>query len=153
MDQPSDNNEPLSAHNNPGFTAHIQPAAHTNPGSIQPRRHRTLFQWTPELRNKFVEAVNSLGGAEQASATDILELMGNVNNLTKRVVASRLLNYKKRAEGQRRTSNLQENSTYTADPLEESRRAYSLGNTHTLNQEWLISYREDYIRDILASKA
>ncbi|XP_074289211.1 protein PHOSPHATE STARVATION RESPONSE 2-like [Silene latifolia] len=86
--------------------------------SIYQCRRRNCFRWTPELRNRFDEAVNALGGTELASVGKILELMNNVDNIiTKQMVGCQLQKYRIRAEGQSRFRNRQENSTYTAGAL------------------------------------
>ncbi|XP_074278850.1 uncharacterized protein LOC141602490 [Silene latifolia] len=108
MDLSSHNQSSDAADNIPVITADSNPdviapsaARNRNQSSAARNRNRNIrvvsgllrrgggFRWTDEMHHRFLEAVNSLGGLNQATPENILELM-NVNNLTVETVNSHL---------------------------------------------------------------
>ncbi|PUZ47963.1 hypothetical protein GQ55_7G207900 [Panicum hallii var. hallii] len=69
----------------------VSPPATTNVHS--PQRTKIRRRWTTEMHDRFIDAVNQLGGCENAKPKAILDIM-NVEGLTRDQVKSHLQKYK-----------------------------------------------------------
>ncbi|KAL6651031.1 hypothetical protein ACP70R_009956 [Stipagrostis hirtigluma subsp. patula] len=69
----------------------IYPPATTNVHS--PKRTKTRMRWTVEMHDRFIDAINQLGGSENAKPKAILDRM-KVEGLTREQVKSHLQKYK-----------------------------------------------------------
>ncbi|KAL6903682.1 hypothetical protein ACP4OV_004495 [Aristida adscensionis] len=69
----------------------VSPPATTNVQS--PKRTKIRMRWTVEMHDRFIDAINQLGGSENAKPKAILDLM-NVEGLTREHVKSHLQKYK-----------------------------------------------------------
>ena len=86
----------------PGRTNHVQshgcrPKAHGN--------NKLRLRWTPELHDRFVEAVERLGGADKATPKGVLQRM-DVDGMTIYHVKSHLQKYRLSVKANRREENV-----------------------------------------------
>ncbi|KAH0879376.1 hypothetical protein HID58_066770, partial [Brassica napus] len=91
---------------------------------------KTRVVWTNDLQEKFLEAVNTLGGARKANPKPLLKMLEdmNIKGLTRRNVCSHLQKYRLSLQGKQITQQMQEfgwSSACTTSPL------LGLNNVHT----------------------
>ncbi|KAF3505274.1 hypothetical protein F2Q69_00044677 [Brassica cretica] len=91
---------------------------------------KTRVVWTNDLQEKFLEAVNTLGGARKANPKPLLKMLEdmNIKGLTRRNVCSHLQKYRLSLKGKQITQQMQEfgwSSACTTSPL------LGLNNVHT----------------------
>ncbi|KAJ0810760.1 putative transcription factor MYB-HB-like family [Helianthus annuus] len=73
------------------------------------------LKWTPDLHERFIEAVNQLGGADKATPKSVLKLMG-IQGLTLYHLKSHLQKYRLSKNLYRQTSNVSTNIVDIAPP-------------------------------------
>ncbi|KAI7729231.1 hypothetical protein M8C21_004718 [Ambrosia artemisiifolia] len=88
------------------------------------------LKWTPDLHERFIEAVNQLGGADKATPKSVLKLMG-IQGLTLYHLKSHLQKYRLSKNLYRQTSSVSTNKVDIAPPAGDA--VVETNETHLSN--------------------